>query len=482
MTSGELSVTRLFIPVFVLAVAVAVARLPSAEPPAESRQATGVKVGEVTDTSAIVWMRLTAKATRNNDGVVRRGKVVDKPVKDNEVDGLEGACPGAAGEMRVRYGEKQDLSDAKATDWAVATAQRDFSHQFPLKDLKPGTVYHYATETAGPGRKEIHAPLRGQFQTAPPARDHADVTFTVLTGQAYKDIDHKDGFHIYDAMGRLQPRFLVPTGDTVYYDNEDPIARTVPLARYHWDRMYSYPRHINFHLRFPGYWEKDDHDTLSNDCWPSLKPKFMLPMTFEDGLRIFREQVPMGEKTWRTARWGEDLQVWMTEGRDYRSPNTMADGPKKTIWGEEQKKWFKESVLASDATWKVLVNPTPIVGPDRGKKADSHANDAFKHEGDELRQWMQKNAPDNLFIACGDRHWQYHSVHPETGVQEFSCGPASDEHASGSPGEDPRYHKFHREKGGFLSVTVKKQGDKSQLTFRLHDVHGKVVHEYSRER
>ena len=33
-----------------------------------SRQATGVKVGEVTDTSAIVWMRLTANAGPNAKG------------------------------------------------------------------------------------------------------------------------------------------------------------------------------------------------------------------------------------------------------------------------------------------------------------------------------------------------------------------------------------------------------------------------------
>ena len=43
-----------------------------------------------------------------------------------------------------------------------------------------------------------------------------------------------------------------------------------------------------------------------------------------------------------------------TEGRDFRSPNKMADGPDKTIWGAEQKAWFKRTVKESDATWKVL--------------------------------------------------------------------------------------------------------------------------------
>lgn len=448
----------------------------------ETRQATGVKVGEVTDTSAIVWMRVTARASRNTDGLVRRGRPAG-PLPDNvSVDSLEGACPGAPGQVRVRYGTHEDLSDAQATEWVDVEAKRDFTHQFHLKGLKPATVYHYSAETTGPKGEPKYGSLRGRFETAPPAATPAPVTFTVVTGQAYKDIDHKDGFHIYEVMGKLQPKFLVPTGDTVYYDSEDPRATTVALARYHWHRMYGYPRHIAFHRKVPGYWEKDDHDTVSDDCWPSLNPKFMLPLTFADGLRIFREQAPMGDKTYRTFRWGKDLQIWLVEGRDYRSPNTMKDGPDKTIWGPEQKKWFKETVLASDATWKVLISPTPIVGPDRGNKRDNHANASFAHEGDELREWIRKHVPDNFFIACGDRHWQYHSIHPGTGVHEFSCGPASDEHAGGSPGEDARYHRFHRVKGGFLSVSVSRAGGQCQIAFRFHDVHGKVVHETKRDR
>jgi len=172
------------------------------------------------------------------------------------------------------------------------------------------------------------------------------------------------------------------------------------------------------------------------------------------------------------------LQVWLVEGRDFRSPNTMKDGPNKSIWGKEQKEWLLKSIQASDADWKVLISPTPLVGPDRQNKADNHSNEAFAHEGNEIRQWIKKNVPDNLFVVCGDRHWQYHSVHPETKVREFSCGPASDDHASGTPGEDKKYHQFHRVKGGFLSVAVSRSEGKGVITFRLHDVQGKVVHEY----
>ena len=40
---------------------------------AESHQATGVKVGEVTPSSALIWARLTAHPARNAEGPLRRG-------------------------------------------------------------------------------------------------------------------------------------------------------------------------------------------------------------------------------------------------------------------------------------------------------------------------------------------------------------------------------------------------------------------------
>ena len=69
------------------------------------------------------------------------------------------------------------------------------------------------------------------------------------------------------------------------------------------------------------------------------------------------------------------------EGRDYRSPNDMPDGPGKTIWGEEQMAWLKKTAAESDAAFRILISPTPIVGPDRENKRDNHANKVFKHEG-----------------------------------------------------------------------------------------------------
>jgi alkaline phosphatase D len=292
----------------------------------------------------------------------------------------------------------------------------------------------------------------------------------------YARLDHPDGFNIYPAMQSLAPQFVVFTGDNVYYDSEAPRATSVELARYHWERMYSLPRHVELLRNVASYWEKDDHDTLQDDCWPAQQSQRMAPFTFAAGQQIFRQQVPLGATPYRTFRWGRRLQIWLLEGRDYRTPNAEKDGAGKTIWGAAQKAWLQQTLRASDAAWKVIISPTPLVGPDRPRKNDNHANDGYAHEGREMREWLRANVPQNCLVVCGDRHWQYHSVHPETGLHEFSCGAASDEHAGGTPGEDPRYHRFHRVKGGFLSLAVAAQG----IHVRQHDVTGRIVHEWRR--
>ena len=448
-------------------------------------QAMGTRVGEVTDNSAIVWTRLTAAPTRHNSGVVipKREKGGQKRSKEDSqvtvpVEQLEGACPGATGRVQVRYSPREDFSDARLTDSGVALAENDFICEFRLEGLKPGTVYHYQSEVPGMPKETA---FRGKFETAPAADAPSNLRFCVMTCQGYPDRGHPDGHHIYPAMLAFQPQFTCLTGDLVYYDNDEPIAVTPRLARYHWERMFSLPRLVEFNRNHSTYWLKDDHDTLSNDSGPGAR---MGEFTFAEGQAIFRQQAPMNDNGpgYRTIRWGRDLQVWFTDGRDFRSKNKNADGPDKTIWGAEQKVWFKRTVKESDATWKVLVSPTPLVGPDRKNKQDNHANEGFQHEGDELRGWLKSHVPDNFFVITGDRHWQYHSVHPETGVHEFGAGPASDEHASGSPGYDANYHKFHRVKGGFLAVSLQREGAKSRIRFEHRDVMGKVVYSWHTER
>jgi len=461
---------RLGIVLALLALAAGRAATASAAPP---YQANGVKVGEVTQTSAIIWTRLTEKPERLNDGLAwQDAKTLPEGAT---LDQMEGAVPGAGGEVRVVY-RRGDENTETATDWMPVDPERDFTRQFVLSGLEPGRKYGFRVECRAAGGP-AGPTIEGRFQTVPPADEPARVVFTVVTGQAYGDRDCPEGYKSYASMLALGPSFFAHTGDILYYDGNKPIAQNVAQARYHWHRMYSLPSLVEFHRQVNSYFIKDDHDTWQNDCWPTMQNNKMGEFTFAEGLAIFPEQVPMGESTYRTIRWGKDLQVWLVEGRDFRSPNNMPDGPDKTIWGREQKDWFKRTVEASDAAFRVLISPTPLVGPDRTNKADNHANKAFTQEGDELRAFIA--AQKNMVTCCGDRHWQYVSVHPASGVREYSCGPISDQHAGGWKQSEfvEAYHQYLNVTGGFLAGTVERIDGKPTLSFRHYSPEGELLHE-----
>lgn len=439
---------------------------------APTHQATGHKVGEVSPASALIWTRRTLHPARNSDGEVRKTKPAQHLEPGKSVASLEGACPGGEGAIRVEW---EGAGRRSASEWVAAGPETDFTHQFPLTGLEPDTLYRYSIQTRG---REVEGAVRGSFRTAPEENASAEMFGVLLSCQKYCEMDLAPGFKIYDAIRRLRPHFLLSCGDNVYYDSDDPIANTVDIARYHWHRMYSVPS-IRECLRVvPGYWQKDDHDLLSDDCWPGLAPAKMQPLTFEQGLKLFREQTPFPEQPYRIVRWGKHVHIWLLEGRDFRSPNTQADGPQKSIWGERQKQWLKETLQTSRAEWRLIISPNPIVGPDRLNKRDNHANAAFHTEGAEFREWLAKNCPNNTFVFCGDRHWQYHSVDPASGVQEFGCGAATDSHASGTPGEQKQYHRFHRVRGGFVTVRASRQ----RLIVQHRNVDGRVVYECRRQR
>ena len=412
--------------------------------------ANGVRVGEVDQHSAIVWIRTTALPEARFDMLPIFTEGLGEGEKDRGEMPVD-VLPGMDGQVRIQYmAEGSGEPDLSATPWKTVDPKRDFVSQIRLTGLLPNTTYDYLVEARGPKGGMPTAAVSGSFKTAPASDDSSPVRFIVTTCQAVRSIDSgPEGHRTYKQMLAFDPHFFVHTGDIVYYDKA-PLADNVAEARAKCNLMFAYGYNREFHLHVTSYFIKDDHDTVYNDAYPGMRYG---DLTWDQGLALFREQVPMGEMTYRTIRWGKDLQIWMTENRDFRSANSDPDGPEKTILGAEQKAWLKQTLEESDATYKFVISPGPIVGPDKPGKADNHSNDAFYHEGQELREFLSQ-VP-NTYVVTGDRHWQYFSVDPETGLKEFGCGPINDEHNyGGDPGFQPEWHRFFSEKGGFLGVTV----------------------------
>ena len=418
--------------------------------------ANGIKIGELTDSSVVLWSRLT------------RHPVALARLPSWDAERPYWQVPGAVGEVRFAYWKGGVPGSVQHTEWIAVDGSSDSCAQVELAGLVPGT--RYEVEVQGRAEGVLPSTFRGSFTTAPPRGAGSPVTFVVSTCQDFpRRDDPMEGHRIYRSMLRIDPDFFVQAGDTVYYDRPGPFAKDVATARYKWNRMYALPNLRAFHARVPTYWMHDDHDVLKDDCWPGQS---FGELTWEQGLQVWREQVPRSDLPYRTFRWGAHLQIWLPEGREFRSPNTTPDGPEKTILGEEQWRWLEQSLGESDATFKFYVSATPVVGPDRPRKNDNHANAGFAFEGARLRALLR--ATPGCVVVNGDRHWQYHSIDPETGLQEFGCGAASDEHAGGfSESRQEAWQPFLRVAGGFASVTV----SATSAIVRHHAVDGEVVHE-----
>lgn len=394
------------------------------------------------------------------------------------LDEMIGACPGKAGRVRLSYFQEEHRKDVKSLEWITTQAANDFTAQWKLEGLKPGVTYITILEAQNLDGSPTAA-IRGAFKTAPAESESSPVKFCITTCHDFiRRDDGPNGHKIYPAMKAIAPDFIVHAGDIEYYDKPDPWALTVPLMRFKWGRIFGLPSNRDFYNHTTSYFIKDDHDTLANDCWPG---QTYGAVTFAEGKRLFNEeQFPSKPQRYQTVLWGKELQLWILEGRDFRSPNTLADGPEKTILGAQQKAWLSKSLQESKATYKLICTPTPIVGPDRDNKKDNHANAVFEHEGNELRQMFSK-VP-GVILFCGDRHWQYASVDEVTKVWEFGCGPGSENHELGWKVGDTRpEHRFLRVQGGFLSgeLTYDATGSIPRLTIRHHDVSGKQVSEFA---
>jgi alkaline phosphatase D len=432
-------------------------------------QTNGIKIGEVTQDSAIIWTRLTKNPIAHIDG--QKFRKVPKHAQQipdgKNLSDMEGAVPGIAGSVRISW-QNQGVETTR-TEWLPVDEDRDFTRKVEIGDLLPGQTYEVQVESRSANGKAGQT-IHGKFRTAPAPEMIASIKFVVTSCQDYPRRDTPEGHQIYPNMLKLDPDFFIHTGDIEYYDKPMPWATNRELARFKWNRLYGLPHLAHFHTQLASYFMKDDHDTTSNDSWPGVD---FMDLTWEQGKELFVEQFPIRKKNYRTIRWGKDLQIWMVEGRDFRSPNTMMDGPEKSIWGKEQKEWFFRTFRESDATFRVLISPTPVVGPDRSSKNDNHANKGFNHEGVEIRDFLASHK--NTYVICGDRHWQYVSVDQKTGLKEFSCGSASDEHASGWRDQKvlPE-HKYLKVQGGFLSIEIKRAEEEQPVLIATHhEVTGK---------
>jgi alkaline phosphatase/alkaline phosphatase D len=433
---------------------------------------------------------------------------------------MQANLPGAAGWVRFVWKPYKGAAAISYSPWIQATQSADFIVRYRITGLSPGQCLRYALQYGADSLLTRQSPWQ---QAILPAGNLSSrkTSLVMVTGshlsrfylgggfgkpsaqgvEAYTGEDKLQGFHGFESIVKLKTDFFIGNGDNVYYDHPDDVkATTESQMRAMWHRQFAMPRIRQMMETTSTYWMKDDHDHRfdDSDTLPDNSIHGSMP-SHEEGRRMFIEQVPLhlayhpDSPTYRTIRMNKWLQIWLLEARDHRSPNSMPDGPEKSMWGKAQKQWLQQTLLESNAIFKLIVTPTPMVGPDDARKRDNHANpDGFIYEGDAFFAWLKekKFSPTQVFILTGDRHWQYHSIHP-SGFQELSSGAMVDQNARmgvppGAPySSDPegrivQPYTNSQPSGGFLQILFQKKNQRwAQVSFRFRDEYGRQLYHYT---
>jgi alkaline phosphatase D len=468
-----------------------------------------VLVGEVTESSAIIQARITASDTLIYNDIHDADTIFFTDLQ------------GKSGMARFIISADPLFKNPVKTAWLVASPDQDYIVKKRINGLRPDQHYYYRVEY-GEDTKKTKITGTNTFKTFPEKNVKKNIEFVMVTGshfdrfylgggfgkpssqgkESYLEEDKYEGFPGFETISDINPDFFIGNGDNVYYDHPPQnLSKTREELRAKWHRQFFMPRARKMFSHVPTFWLKDDHDHRFDDSdTTEVHLRYGAEPSHELGKNTFIEQVPVADpddqqiKTYRSIRAGQLLQLWLMEARDYRSPNHIPDNEEKSMWGKEQLDWLMKSLLESDATFKILVSPTPMIGPDDARKTDNHTNvGGFSTEGEAFFKWLAENdfLEKNFYIICGDRHWKYHSVRPD-GFEEFSCGALVDQNsrigrAPGDPNStDPKGrikqpYSDTAPSGGFLHVkaSTEAQGDES-IVFTLFDPHGKELYSHKK--
>ena len=279
-----------------------------------------------------------------------------------------------------------------------ASSANDLIVQRTVTGLRPGTRYRYRF-----WQGDVSSAL-GAFRTAP--RPGADVRVRfAFTGDADATPGANgrpgfNGFETYGTMARAGNDFNVNFGDTIYSDSElagAAVARTVAekRAKYRLGLALEPLRRLRASAGLYSGW--DDHEFVNDFARAEHGSEI-----YETGRQAFLDYAPATYRAatglYRSFRWGGNLELFFLDGRSFRSGKVtstcgndlaptaptavrqafaaLAPGlaqpvsqtcldaiasPARTLLGAAQLAAFTRAIRASTATFKVVVNPVPMM-------------------------------------------------------------------------------------------------------------------------
>jgi len=324
----------------------------------------GVQVGDVSGTRAMIW------------------SVTDRPAR-----------------MLVEVARDERFTSSRIVQGPAALEDTRYTAKVDIGGLTPGEPVFYRVwfdDLARPGL--LSAQTVGRFQTAPRVARPVKICWSGdVVGQGWGIDAARGGMRLYETMARHAPDVFVHSGDQIYADNplrsevalddgtvwrnvvtsaKEKVAETLDEFRgnYAYNLLDRHARAFNSQVPMIVQW--DDHEVLNN--WNpgtdlAARPQYTersIAMLAARAKRAMFECLPIrshpdeAERVYRAYAYGPLVEILVLDQRSYRAANgpnrQAAAGPETRMMGPAQVAWFKQRLLASRATWKVVASDMPL--------------------------------------------------------------------------------------------------------------------------
>ncbi len=301
--------------------------------------------------------------------------------------------------------------------------------EFLVQGLQPGRKYQYSLHS---GKKQWSSPLYTfttpvLWEWRMPAPD-----ITVLMGScmyinetAYDrpGTPYGKSTDILKTMSKLPADCMLWLGDNTYLREVDYSSPSGMYYRYRHTLLDSAVQALLGARPNAAIW--DDHDFGPNDSDRSFEYK-------TQSLGLFQAFWPTPNPKGNTmpGAYGlvklSDVEFFLMDNRYYRAPNKLkADDPNKSYWGKDQLQWLIDKLIASKATFKIIVNGNQVL--------NQHANpskmetlEIFPNEKNALLNHLKDYKIPGVLFLSGDRHFTELLKMDRTGtypLYDFTCSP-----------------------------------------------------------